>query len=166
VCKKAYSRSYSRIYGYGYPNWSVLQEEYTEGWVHDSKGWWYRYKDGSYPADCWKKIDGVWYYFDAEGYAVSNQWKIDNGNAYYLDGNCKMVTNKALKIDASGKLVPAGAFYYKLGDVTYKEFREVLDILVKKGALKGESGTGDNMVINLSEEAVRMFVIQHRLGLF
>ena len=166
VCKKSYSRSYSRIAGYGYPDWSILEQTYTEGWVKDSKGWWYRYKDGSYPKSCWKKIDGNWYYFNGDGYAVANQWIVTDGNAYYLDGNCKMVSNKALKLDSSGKLVPAGAFYYKLGDVKSKEFRSVLDILVQKGALKGESGTGDDMVINLSEEAVRMFVIQHRLGLF
>jgi hypothetical protein len=167
VCKKSYSRSYSRIHGYGYPDYSVLETtQYTEGWVKDSNGWWYRYKDGTYPSSCWKKINNVWYYFDKEGYAVANQWIATDGNAYYLDNNCKMVENRTLKVDASGKLVPAGAFYYKLGDVKNTEFRSVLDILVKKGALKGESGTGDDMVINLSEEAVRMFVVQHRLGLF
>ena len=31
VFQRKYSRSNSKIYGYGYPNWSVL-ESYTEGW--------------------------------------------------------------------------------------------------------------------------------------
>ena len=145
----------------GYPS-----KQYTEGWQKDANGWWYRYKDGSYPKSCWKKIDGAWYYFNGEGYAVANQWITYDNNAYYLGSDCKMVTDRTVKIDGSGKLVPAGAFYNKLGDVTSKEFRSVLDLLVQKGALNGEGGTGDDMVINLSEEAVRMFVIQHRLGVF
>lgn len=150
-------------HGFGRPNWSVLETTtYTEGWVKDDNGWWYRYKDGSYPKSCWKQISNVWYYFDKEGYAVANQWIEMNGNYYYLDGSCKMVANKALRIDASGKLVPAGAFYVKMGDVTSEVYRKALDSAVNKGYLKGESGTGDDMVINLSEETVRLITILHR----
>lgn len=166
VCKKSYSRNYSRIAGYGYPNWSILEQTYTEGWVKDETGWWYRYKDGTYPKSCWKKIDNEWYYFNAEGYAVANQWITTDNNAYYLDANCKMVTNRTVKIDSSGKLVPAGAFYVKMKDVTYKPYREALDAAVKAKILVGESGSGDDMVINLTEEAVRVFVYLHRAGVF
>ena len=166
VCKKSYSRSYSRIAGYGYPNWSILEQTYTEGWVKDSNGWWYRYKDGSYPKDCWKKIDNEWYYFDSEGYILTNQWTADKGNAYYLNGDGKMVTNQTLIIDGEGKLIPFGAFYPKLGDVKYPVYREALDAAIAKGILKGYGGSGDDMVINMSEEAVRMFVFLYRAGVF
>ena len=167
VCKKSYSRSYSRIAGYGYPDWDVFEvHEYTEGWVKDTNGWWYRYKDGSYPANCWKKINDVWYYFDSEGYALASQWKYDNGDAYYLDADCKMVTNRTLKIDSDGRLVPAGRFYRTMGDVTYSVYKEALEAAIKAGYLKGESGSGDSRVINLPEEAVKLFVVMHRAGVF
>lgn len=167
VCKKSYSRSYSRIAGYGIPNWSVLETtQYTEGWVKDTNGWWYRYKDGSYPKDCWKKIDGDWYCFDKEGYALANQWTSYNGNYYYLDTNCKMVTNKTLKIDEDGKLVYAGNYYHLLKDVTSTTYREALDVAIKKGILKGEGGSGEDLILNMPEETVRTLVIFHRAGVF
>lgn len=155
-------------HGFGRPKWSVVANTtpvtYTEGWQKDSNGWWYRYKDGSYPKDCWKKIDNEWYCFDTEGYILTNQWTYDKGNAYYLNGDGKMVTNQTVIIDGDGKLIPFGAFYVKLGDVKYPVYREALDAAVAKDILKGYSGSGDDMVINMSEEAVRMFVILHRAG--
>lgn len=170
VEKNVYNVGGYTTHGFGRPKWSVVANStpttYTEGWVKDSNGWWYRYKDGSYPKSCWKKIDNEWYYFDGEGYAVANQWITSDYNAYYLDANCKMVTNRTVKIDSSGKLVPAGAFYVKMKDVTYKPYREALDAAVKAKILVGESGSGDDMVINLTEEAVRMFVYLHRAGVF
>jgi hypothetical protein len=53
-----------------------------------------------------------------------------------------------------------------MGDVTSETYREALDSAVEKGILKGEGGTGDSRVINLSEEAVRNFVFMHRAGVF
>lgn len=46
----------------------------AEGWVKDNKGWWYRYKDGSYPRSCWKTIKGKDYYFKADGYMASDEF--------------------------------------------------------------------------------------------
>lgn len=157
-------------HGFGRPKWSVVANTtpvtYTEGWQKDSNGWWYRYKDGSYPKDQWKKIDNEWYYFDGEGYALSSQWKYDNGDAYYLDADCKMETNRTLKIDSDGRLVPAGRFYRTMGDVTYSVYKEALEAAIKSGYLKGESGSGDSRVINLPEETVKAFVVMHRAGVF
>lgn len=156
-------------HGFGRPKWSVVASStpttYTEGWQKDTNGWWYRLKDGSYPKSTWKKINGAWYYFDTEGYAVANQWKFYNGNAYYLGADSKMVVDKTLKIDSDGKLVPAGNYYHTMGDVKSQTYREALDAAVSKGILKGESGEGDARVINLSEEAVRVFVYLHRAGI-
>ena len=165
VCRKSYSRSYSRIHGYGYPDYSVL-ETYTEGWVKDDNGWWYRYKDGSYPKDCWKKINAKWYCFDTEGYCLMSKWTMYNGNAYYLGSDGAMVINKTLKIDEEGKLVYAGDYYHLLSNVTSKTYREALDAAISKGFIKGEGGSGENLVLNLPEESVRMIVYLHRAGLF
>ena len=157
-------------HGFGRPKWSAAESTapttYTEGWQKDSNGWWYRYNDGSYPKDCWKKIDNEWYYFDGEGYILTNQWTADDGKAYYLNGDGKMVTNQTLIIDGEGKLIPFGAFYPKLGDVKYPVYREALDAAIAKDILKGYGGQGDDMVINMSEEAVRMFVFLYRVGVF
>lgn len=71
VRKKSYTLNYSKIAGYGRPKYD---SEYTEGWVQDSIGWWYRYKDGTYPKSCWKTINGRDYYFKADGYMASNEF--------------------------------------------------------------------------------------------
>lgn len=62
----------------------------TEGWVQDDKGWWYRYKDGSYPKSCWKTIKGKDYYFKADGYMASDEYiksadYANNKKLYYVD---------------------------------------------------------------------------------
>ena len=59
-------------------------------WVKQDGKWWYKYKDGSYPKNCWKKIDGKWYHFDASGW-MQVGWIALNGTWYYLDTNGGMV---------------------------------------------------------------------------
>jgi hypothetical protein len=54
----------------------------------------------------------------------------------------------------------------KLGDVKYPVYREALDAAIAKDILKGYGGSGDEMIINMSEEAVRMFVFLYRAGVF
>ena len=53
--------------------------EYTETWIKDSKGWWYRYKDGSWAVG-WKLInwngEDKWFYFNEEGYMVTGWHKL------------------------------------------------------------------------------------------
>ena len=85
---------------------------YLEGWVSDSNGWWYRYKDGTWAVG-WKKLKWSkgehWFYFDEHGYMVTGWqylkwskgwswfyfdkdngnmrtgWVYDNNNWYYLN---------------------------------------------------------------------------------
>lgn len=71
------------------------------GWIKDSKGWWYRNADGSWPKSKWLKLD-AWYYFNAEGYAVTGWHKI-NGYWYYFGSDCRMKT---------GWLKDKGKWYY------------------------------------------------------
>lgn len=65
-----------------------------EGWVHNAKGWWYQFSDGSW-ATGWKKLtkDGKtgWYFFDANGY-MQTGWVKVNGYWYYLDASGLMLT--------------------------------------------------------------------------
>ena len=59
-------------------------------WIHGG-GWWYQYADGTYPKDCFAKINGKTYYFDHSGYMVTG-WKKLDYNTYYFDSNGAMVT--------------------------------------------------------------------------
>lgn len=83
--------------------------EYKECWIKNVVGWWYRYKDGSWPADCmvelpwsqgidifgfdsrgymvtgWQKIAGKWYFFDEKSGAMRKGWIYVNKYWYFLD---------------------------------------------------------------------------------
>ena len=85
------------------------QGEEKEGWVKNTVGWWYRYKDGSWPANCfadlrwsqgvstfyfnergymvtgWKKVDSKWYFFDEKSGAMRKGWILWGGSWFYLD---------------------------------------------------------------------------------
>ena len=52
-------------------------------WAWGARGWWYRYEDGTYPADTTLAIDGVIYRFDARGY-MRTGWVEEQGSWYYL----------------------------------------------------------------------------------
>lgn len=99
VAKKYYALNYSKIAGYGRPDWSLVQT-YTEGWVQNEKGYWYRYSDGTWPAAEWKVIDGAYYYFNAEGYVVANQIVDGTGSfagaQFYCGPDGKVVTNTTI----------------------------------------------------------------------
>lgn len=46
----------------------------SNGWQSDAKGRWYLFGDGSYPMNCWERIDGLFYHFDSSGYMDWNKW--------------------------------------------------------------------------------------------
>lgn len=165
VCKKSYSRGYSRIAGYGHPKYPAdVQPEakkYTLGWHKDSKGWWYADSETSYCKDCWKQIDGKWYAFDEEGYMMANQWKTDSTGTYYLGEDGVMVTNRMVGIGADGKLRPMERYIHTLADVP-TALRAETEALISSGKLKGKSGTGEALVIDLPESALRAIIIATR----
>ena len=66
-------------------------QQQNAGWVASNGRWWYRNADGSYPANCWQKIDGSWYHFDAQGW-IETGWQKDGGIWYYLSDSGAMVT--------------------------------------------------------------------------
>jgi N-acetyl-anhydromuramyl-L-alanine amidase AmpD len=82
-----------------------------EGWVHNVKGWWYQFSDGSWAVG-WKKLTKDdkfgWYYFDESGYMVTGWIKV-NGYWYYLDADGLMLTGwleykgRKCYLDESGK---------------------------------------------------------------
>lgn len=99
--------------------WSVESDSYyvdeeelwyqagNGNWVQNQTGWWYSYANGSYPAKCWKYINGAWYYFNREGYMTTG-WQYVDSEWYYLAPSGAMMTgwqyinNQWYYMDGSG----------------------------------------------------------------
>lgn len=56
--------------------------------------------------------------------------------------------------------------YEKLKDITEKAYRPTIDKLIKKGIISGKGGSGDNLIVDLGEDAVRILVYLDRQGIF
>lgn len=148
---------------------SLLDPDPTKiGWQKNDIGWWYVREDGTYPTEMWEKIDSNWYYFDKEGYMVANQWKQENGNWYYLGADGAMVTNSQIYLDGSGKMVPmeGSKIYHLLRDVVDPLYRRTLEKLITLGVLKGRGGSGEDLILDLTEDSVRLLVMLDRAGTF
>ena len=143
----------------------IAPREQAEGWQKTDGRWRFRRADGTWTTDRWAQIDGKWYWFDEGGYMAANRWQLSDGKAYYLGADGAMAANRSLRIDGNGALTPAGAFYRTLGEVP-SGYRTTLDGLVKKRILRGEGGSGDGLVLNMGEDAVRTLVLLDRAGAF
>lgn len=86
-------------------------------WKEDSKGWWFKRDNGSFPFSKWEKIGGYWYYFNAEGYCLTSQWLKDKEKWYYLTESGAMATGWVLVdsewyyMDDSGAMVTGWVKY-------------------------------------------------------
>lgn len=186
VFRKSYALTSTYILGYGRPAYKEDAKTYTLGWHRDGQGWWYAYSTTEYYKATWAKLDGRWYYFDADGYTVTSKAVEYNGNLYYLTETGNMQISGTVELDgiiynvaADGKLTKAPAKepeheeteddemrYSKISDVTYDVYRETLDKLISKGILKGREGSGEDLVIDLSDDSVRLLVMLDRAGVF
>ena len=77
-------------------------------WQKDSKGWWMKNNDGSYPKDEWKKINNNWYFFDKEGY-MSTGWIQIKDAWYYLDNTD---TENGGKMNTGWKYIGEQWYYF------------------------------------------------------
>lgn len=74
-------------------------------WQIQDGRWWFKYTNGTYPADKWEFINSKWYYFDSQGYMVTG-WQLISGKWYFLDAvNGDMATG--WKLDGQD-----GRWYY------------------------------------------------------
>ena len=95
---------------------------YPEGWKQNATGWWYQKEDGSWPANCWYKVNGQKYYFDANGYmrtgwlALGNKW-------YYLTDSGAMAQGWVMINKTWYYLTPGSGVmktgWYKVGNTWY-----------------------------------------------
>lgn len=76
----------------------------------------------------------------------------------YGENSC-VVENSEGKEDAEMR-------YEKLKDVKDQEFRATLDKLIAKGVVRGKGGNGEETVIDLGEDAIRLLVMLDRAGIF
>lgn len=138
----------------------------------------------------WTKISGKWYYC-LDGSPVKNQLVAGEGSytghLFWCGGDGAVATNATITVDGhtytadeAGRLTEiasepenkegiemnAEKRYEKLGDVTSKTYRTTLDKLVKSGIIKGREGSGEELVIDLGEDAVRLLVYLDRAGVF
>ena len=61
---------------------------YSESWMHDGTGWWYRNADGSWTQNNWQQIGGKWYFFGNNGYMRTGWLQSPfSGPWYFLDLN-------------------------------------------------------------------------------
>ena len=90
-----------------------------------------------------------------------NEWKMDSTGTYYLGADGAMVTNQLVGVGADGKLKPVEKFYHLISELS-PFYRGEIDKLIAAGKLKGKSGEGDNLVLDLPESAVRVLIILNR----
>lgn len=79
-------------------NTSGTTNTLSEGWQQDTKGWWWRNADGSYPTSQWKEVNGKQYYFGADGYMLANTttpdgYKVGADGAWIQDAGQGMQQN-------------------------------------------------------------------------
>ena len=91
----------------------------------------------------------------------SNTWKLSGGDSYYLGADGDMQVNMVVGLGADGKLQPLEPWYHTLGDVP-AGYRKELDPLIASGKLKGKSGSGDGLVLDLPLSALRVLIITNR----
>lgn len=92
-------------------------------------------------------------------------------NGRYIRGygvpkySTKATTKETTKATTTEKEVKE-VRYNKLKEITSEHYRPTIDKLIKKGVLLGRDGEGEEMVIDLSEDSVRLLVILDRAGVF
>lgn len=92
-------------FGKNVSNNSSSEKDAQGTWKRDNKGWWFEFKDGTYPAGekindqngeklGWIQKDGKWWAFGSDGY-LKRGWAQDNasGKWYLIDENTGMQTS-------------------------------------------------------------------------
>lgn len=152
-----------RIKKFGYTPGVYYNLDYKKNWVNDKilgeYVQWYAqyYKTASWTGyDIWQhsssyKIAGIDCKFDANIASPAFWDKLFNTQNTQQKQEETIINNK---------------IYHTLNEVTNVLYRSVLDKLISKEILKGRGGSGDNLIIDFSEETIRLLVILDRAGVF
>lgn len=141
---------------------NTTKKQYTLGWNKDDHGWWYADSATTYYKSRWAEINGKWYYFDDKGYMLADCLCVDdNGSTYYLGADGAMQTNVVMGLGDNGEFRPIEPWCHLLSDVP-SGYRPELDKLIADGKLKGKSGEGEYLVLDLPLSALRVLIILNR----
>ena len=75
-------------------------------------------------------------------------------------------TMDKFRADVAARMEGNEMRYEKLKDVKSTTYRSTLDKLLAKGIIKGKGGSGEETVIDLGEDAVRLLVMLDRAGIW
>ena len=70
----------------------------VDHWEKNQWGWWYSLKEGGYPKETFKEINGQTYYFDEHGY-IEIGWKLVEGKWYHFKENGYMEKDGWIKLN-------------------------------------------------------------------
>lgn len=80
-------------------------------------------------------------------------------------GEC-MTQLSAVKVDVDGLKKNEPKRYYLLKDVTEPWYRPTMDMLVEQKFIVGKGGSGEDTIIDMIEDTIRVFVALNNAGLF
>ena len=84
-----------KFYVDGTGKWDPKKVDTSYGWRKTKEGaFWYQEKNGSFPKNQWKQIDGQWYHFNESGYMDHDKWI----GYYYVKSSGEMATNERIGI--------------------------------------------------------------------
>lgn len=135
-------------------------------WVKDRKGWWYRYNNGRYPADCWKKIGNKIYRFNKNGYMMKgvtrfedSTYLLDRKNGHLRTGWVKMKKNRWYYAPKGDGAAVTGWQYlrYKKGAQKWYYFNEL-------GVMQSKCWVGDSYVGEDGSRVENQWVDDYYLG--
>lgn len=138
------------------------------------------------------KVGDQIFFLDSAGDAAHTGlvYKVDGSRVYTIEGN----TSSASGVVANGGSVAYKSYplnysricgygrpkydvkpkqevkeemrFTYLKDVKSQEYRSTLNKLISKGIIKGKGGSGEDLIIDLGEDAIRLLVYLDRSGIF
>lgn len=102
----------------------------------------------------WQKNDTGWWYVYPDGSYPTARWAKIDGVSYYFDQQGYWVE------------YPQEKRFHTLGDVTDPTLRKPLETLIANQVLSGLEGTGEDLVLDLGEDTLRLLALLEQAGIF
>ena len=120
-------------------NIKTAKANQSGSWVQNEKGWWYRYNDGTWPADKWVSLPwqgmNYWYFFNADGYMTMG-WFYWKDHWYYMNPVIGANSGKMM----TGWQLINGKWYYLTTDKNSSEGIMFSDTMTPDGYHVGKDG--------------------------